>query len=252
VVGVTGDLIAGYLAELSARLRTPPERTAEIVAETEDHLRSSAAAGETLGLTERDAQEAAIAAFGPVRDVVRAHRRPASALLAEVGTAAMRLAGVYLLAISCIGLALLILRTLLLHALPPRAMVIEAPAGGAPTIAALAACAAGALTLLAGYRRAARRRTRAARWRGDDTPAGSLGGYFPLVAAVLVLAAAPFVIPALRALRPPGAGAQWAPGMSVTVLYATVAVAAGYIAAMLRLVARQRPGTDEGSMTDAG
>jgi hypothetical protein len=37
VAGVTGDLIAGYLAELKASLRQlPQERTAEILAEPED------------------------------------------------------------------------------------------------------------------------------------------------------------------------------------------------------------------------
>jgi hypothetical protein len=252
VVGVTGDLIARYLAELGASLRTPPERTAEIVAEAEDHLRSSAAVGENLGLTERDAQQAAIAAFGPVRDIVRAHRRPASAVLAEVGTAAMRLAGVYLLAISYTGLGLLILRKLLLDTVvPPHGMVIVAPVDAAPTIVALAACVAGGLTLRAGYRRAVRR-ARGARWPGDGTPAGSLGGYFPLVAAVSMLAAAPFVISALHALRFLGAGSQWAPGLSVAVLYATVAVAAGYTAAMLRLLTRRRAGTVEERIPDAG
>lgn len=254
MVGVTGDLIAGYLAELGARLRTPPERTAEIVAETEDHLRSSAAAGEAFGLTERDAQEAAIAAFGPVRDVVRAHRRPASATLAEVGTAAMRLAGVYVLAISCTGLALTILRMLLLHStVTSRGMTtMEAPVDSVPTIVALATCAASGLTLLAGYRRAARRRTRGARRRGDGMPAGSLGGYFPLVAALSILAAAPFVILAVHALRVPGTGIQWAPGWSVTVLYATVALVAGYMVQMLRLIVRQHAVTTERSFPDAG
>jgi hypothetical protein len=74
VAGVTGDLIAGYLAELRASLRRlPRERTAEILAEAEDHLRESAAAGVAIGMTRREAQEAAISAFGSVRAVVRAH-----------------------------------------------------------------------------------------------------------------------------------------------------------------------------------
>ena len=69
MVGVTDDLIARYLAELKAGLRTTPERAGKILAEAEDHLRESAAAGEAMGITERDAQEAAIAAFGGARAV---------------------------------------------------------------------------------------------------------------------------------------------------------------------------------------
>jgi hypothetical protein len=240
VVGVTGDLTARYLAELSASLRTPPERTAEIVAEAQDHLRESVAAGLAIGMTAREAQEAAISAFGPVRAVVRAHRRPASVLLAEVGTAAMRLAGVYLLALPCTGLALLLFRKLLVNDIPPAGVRVDL----APTVVALAVCLAAGLALLAGYRTAARRGTRGARWRGDGMPAGSLGGHFPMVAALSVLAVAPLVI-GLHALRVPGAGFQWAPGLSAIVANATFLVAAGYTIQML-LLARQRTGVAEG------
>jgi hypothetical protein len=45
VVGVTEDLIAQYLAQLRAGLRTPPERTEQILAEAEDHLRSCVRTG---------------------------------------------------------------------------------------------------------------------------------------------------------------------------------------------------------------
>jgi hypothetical protein len=49
------DLIVDYLRELGARLRT---RDADLVlAETEDHLRESVAAGLAIGMTEREAQE---------------------------------------------------------------------------------------------------------------------------------------------------------------------------------------------------
>ena len=44
--------------------------------------------GVTDDLTERDAQEAAIAAFGGARAIARAHRRPVTAALAEAGMAA--------------------------------------------------------------------------------------------------------------------------------------------------------------------
>jgi putative ABC transport system permease protein len=76
VVSVSEDLIAQYLAELRAGLRTAQERTAEILAEAEDHLRESAAAGLAAGMSEREAQEAAISAFGSVRTVARANSRP--------------------------------------------------------------------------------------------------------------------------------------------------------------------------------
>jgi hypothetical protein len=49
VVGVNGDLIEQYLSRLRADLRTPAERTAQILAEAEDHLRESVAAGIAIG-----------------------------------------------------------------------------------------------------------------------------------------------------------------------------------------------------------
>jgi hypothetical protein len=103
VVGVTGDLIDRYLAELSASLRTPPERTAEIVAEAEDHLRESVAAGLAIGMTEREAQEAAISAFGPVRAVVRAHHRRPRQLAADLVMAGLKLGWTGMFAIAASG-----------------------------------------------------------------------------------------------------------------------------------------------------
>jgi putative ABC transport system permease protein len=76
VVSVSEDLIAQYLAELRASLCTAPQRTAEILAEAEDHLRESAAASLAAGRSEREAQEAAISAFGSVPTVTRANSRP--------------------------------------------------------------------------------------------------------------------------------------------------------------------------------
>lgn len=65
------DLIDAYLGELRTRLRAPDAEL--VLAEAEDHLRESVAAGIAIGMSERAAQEAAISAFGPVRAVVRAH-----------------------------------------------------------------------------------------------------------------------------------------------------------------------------------
>jgi hypothetical protein len=74
--GAGPDLIAGYLAELSAGLRVPAAEAELILAEAEDHLRETAAAGMAItGLSGPAAQEAAISSFGPVRAVIRAHRR---------------------------------------------------------------------------------------------------------------------------------------------------------------------------------
>ena len=96
------DLIDQYLAELRARLRTPAGRTTEILAEAEDHLRESAAAGLAIGMTQAEAQEAAVSAFGTVTAVVRAHRRP-SARLAALGLAVGPAAGVYLVTVSALS-----------------------------------------------------------------------------------------------------------------------------------------------------
>jgi hypothetical protein len=73
--GAATDLIAGYLAELRAGLWAPAVEAELIVAEAEDHLRETVTVGMAIGMTEPEAQQAAISSFGPVRAVVRAHRR---------------------------------------------------------------------------------------------------------------------------------------------------------------------------------
>jgi len=73
----TPDLITGYLVELGAGLRVPAAEAELILAEAEDHLCETAAAGMAVGMTELEAQQAAISSFGPVRAVIRAHRRRA-------------------------------------------------------------------------------------------------------------------------------------------------------------------------------
>ena len=47
-----------YLSQLRASLRTRPAETSRILAEAEDHLRESVAAGLRAGMTEVEAQEA--------------------------------------------------------------------------------------------------------------------------------------------------------------------------------------------------
>jgi len=96
-----------YLRQLRASLRARPEETSRILAEAEDHLRESVAAGRAAGLTETEAAEAAISSFGTVRAVVRAHQTPrgqAAAALRGLSMAIWWLAGVALTSVSAIGL----------------------------------------------------------------------------------------------------------------------------------------------------
>jgi hypothetical protein len=101
---MTADLIDGYLAELGASLRRlPPERTTEILAEAEDHLRESVAAGVAIGMTEREAQEAAISAFGSVRAVARAHNFRPRQVAADLVLAGLRLGWTGMFAVAASG-----------------------------------------------------------------------------------------------------------------------------------------------------
>ena len=233
MVGVTDDLIARYLAELKAGLRTTPERAGQILAEAEDHLRESAAAGEAMGITERDAQEAAIAAFGGVRAIARAHRRPVAAALAEAGMAAMKLGAVYLLTVSAIGWSWVLLEKMVRRIpVSPGTTIVLAPAGHARTIEVLTVLAAAAWRCWpdTGTRDAG---------RAKGAPA-LLGGFFPLVAMVCMLTLALFVIPLLRTVHLPGEALASAPGIPAAVTFGGVAVAIGYAIQMARILLRQR------------
>ncbi len=95
------DLIEEYLDELRRGLRVLPGEAEVILAEAEDHLRETAAAGVAIGMTEREAQEAAISSFGPVRAVARAHLARAAGdgtVLANVVMTAWKLVSLLLLA----------------------------------------------------------------------------------------------------------------------------------------------------------
>jgi len=87
MTGPTGD----YLDQLRASLPTKPAETSRILAEAEDHLRESVAAGLRAGLTETEAQEAAISAFGSVRAVVRAHQTGRTLVAAALRDGALAL-----------------------------------------------------------------------------------------------------------------------------------------------------------------
>jgi hypothetical protein len=104
----SGDLVDGYLGELRRRLeggmvRNSRERVAQIAAEAEDHLRAATAAGVAAGMSQQDAQRAAIAGFGEARTVARAHRPRAVAVLATAATALSALLGTYALVAAVAG-----------------------------------------------------------------------------------------------------------------------------------------------------
>ncbi|HEY6481101.1 MAG TPA: hypothetical protein VIZ00_13795 [Streptosporangiaceae bacterium] len=205
------DLIEEYLSDLRASLKLAPEEAELVVAEAEDHLRETAACGLATGMTGREAQEAAISAFGSVTAVVRAHAaRPAglfkgrtpAAIVGDLILAAWKLTGTGLTAIGVSGLVVLVMNLAF-----GRAFTGQAPAGvsfqkadcahwmslwsGARTCAAAHMLEASSdavvlrvgagvigVAVLAAYgvvRYVQRRRRRG--------PAVVLAGYFPLLAA---------------------------------------------------------------------
>lgn len=153
VVGLTGaarDPIAGYLAELGAGLRVPAAEAELIVAEAGDHLCETAAAGMAAGMTELEAQQAAISSFGPVRTVIRAHRRR-MVTVRDVAMAAWKLTGLLATTVGACGLAGLGIFTYLMRSAPP-----------GPSPGSIPAVVAGCLAVAAGHGlQAAFRRVRA-------------------------------------------------------------------------------------------
>ena len=249
------DLIAGYLEQMRGRLRVPAAEAELILAETEDHLRETAAAGREVGMTEREAQEAAISSFGPVRAVVRAHhaRRGWLAAAAEAGLAAWKLAAILLLTSGVTGLAIdTILRTWppvvtvtpgsqtpCWPCLPTQAAVIINPVRLAWAVAVV-----GGAILLAGCGLILRVRRR----RGHGM---LLGGLFPMVAAgffgaialaLTTLSAGGVGVPVPGGL-PSGPGLAVADYPAVAVYLAVaayLALAAGYAIRMARTLRRER------------
>ena len=127
------DLIEEYLSELRASLELAPAEAELVVAEAEDHLRETAACGLAGGMTDHEAQLAAISAFGPVTAVVRAHAsRPAgfirgrtpAAVLGDLILAGWKLSGTGLTAVGVSGLVVLFMNLVL-----GRAFTGQAPAG---------------------------------------------------------------------------------------------------------------------------
>jgi hypothetical protein len=95
------DLVAVYLGELRSRLRTPDAEL--VIAEAEDHLRESVAAGIAIGMTEREAQEAAISAFGSVPAVVKAHNLRPGQVARDLVMAALKLGWIGCFSIAASG-----------------------------------------------------------------------------------------------------------------------------------------------------
>jgi hypothetical protein len=198
---IPGDLIAGYLAELRAGLWVPPDEAELIVAEAEDHLRETVAVGLEVGMTELEAHQAAISSFGPVRAVLRAHRRR-TITAGDAVMAAWKLTGLLATVVGAGGLATIFL----MHSPVAWAMGVRAVQDGpglcqcsismvpitSPAMVALpfAAIAAGGLALLA--TRWLATRWLATRWlarpgtsgRDPRSPAVT-AGFFLLVSALL-------------------------------------------------------------------
>jgi hypothetical protein len=132
------------------------------------------------GLTEAEAQQAAITGFGPVREIVYAHQTRHGrvvAVLADLASALWRVAACYLLAAFLLGPVLLLGPGAGAPAAPRRLPTLVPETSARAALICWAATGVAGLALLAAYfavRRVQRRRGRV--W---SVP---LGGYFPLTA----------------------------------------------------------------------
>jgi hypothetical protein len=195
---VAPDLIDRYLTELSARLRIPAAEAELILAEAEDHLRETAAAGQQTGMTKLAAQQAAISSFGPVRAVVRAHRRR-TVTVDEAAMAAWKLAGLLAMTVGAGGVAGMEIFRYLLRSSP-------GDPGPVPRLeVAYAAIAVGGLVLLAARRVV---------WRGSQgrqlLSPGVTSGCFLLASALLWAFGFPLrSVPALPPAPPAGPSCEY-------------------------------------------
>ena len=247
--GAASDLIARYLEELYAGLRVPAAEAELIAAEAEDHLRETAAAGIAIGMTELEAQEAAISSFGPIRAVVQAHRRR-TVTAGGAAMAAWKLAALLATTVGIGGLAGMGIFTYMLRSAP-------GGPGPVPTVLVVyAATAAGGLVLLA-----TRRLTRPGAPRRDPLSPGVTASCFGVAAALVWIfgfvrrsAPAPpqgptgpcsFVCHFSSGPVPgsgPGPGAG--PVLMVLVIYAAMAAAGLVLLVVRRLTGRRATGRD--------
>ena len=234
---MTGDreLIRQYLDELRLSLRIP--EVGRILVEAEDHLREAAAAGTAAGLTETEAQQAAITGFGSVRAIVYAHltrHGRVAAVLADLALALWRVAAFYLLADFGVGLAGLLTTSGAAACIARSRSCQGMPEATTPAaVTVWAATGAAGVALLAAYflvRRFQRRRGRV--W---SVP---LGGYFPLAATVVSVAV--------------GVGLLFADTTQVAfipragvIIYAAVGLAVTYGLRMCRMLWNQARGRGE-------
>jgi len=254
------DLIAGYLADLCAGLRIPTAEAEPILAEAEDHLRETAAAGLATGMTELEAQRSAISSFGPARAVARAHRRR-TVTAGDLAMAAWKIAGLLAMAVGGGGLAGLEIFTFQLRNSPGGSGLVP------PVLAVVyAAIAAGGLVLLAA-RWLARRGT-AGR---DPLPPGVTAGCFLLAAVLLWIFE--FVLRSASAAPPgptgsPGQSCPWScnwtgpapgpgthpwsgPALTVLIVYAAMAAGGLALLAARRLARAGTAGPDPLSLGGA-
>jgi hypothetical protein len=212
-----GDPLRQYLDQLKASLRRT--EASLVLAEAEDHLRESVAAGLRAGLTEFEAHEAAISSFGSVRAVARAHqsrRSRAAAALTDLTMATWNLTWLWLLAYD---VSTMVIYAYLKMSMQGSAMPAAPSAGGALPVVSIGLGIAG-LPLFAGYqlaRRFQRRRGRAVTTR--------FAGFSPLVAASIFGAASM----GLFLLKISGAAPVNRP-----LILASLVLAAGYAVRMRR------------------
>jgi hypothetical protein len=241
--GPARDPVTGYLAELRAGLRVPPAEAELILAEAEDHLRETVAAGLAVGMTECEAQQAAISSFGPVRAVIRAHRRR-HVTAREAAMAAWKLTALVATTVGAGGLAGLGIFAYLLRSAPGEppglagsvaggsqvacsySCMQVGPVGPNPVRTALvvyAAMAAGGLALLV-TRRLARRRTSV---RDRLSPALTASSF--LLASALLFA----LIKSGVAVLVASAGESWNTPLSFGSVWTTPLVPDAVVAACL-------------------
>jgi len=244
--GTAADLIAGYLEELCAGLRVPADEAELIVAEAEDHLRETAAAGLAIGMTELAAQEAAISSFGPVRAVVRAHRRRV-VTAAAAAMAAWKLAALLVTTVGTGGLAGMGILAYLLRSAP------GGPGPVPPVLIAYAVMAVGGLVLLV-----TRRLTGYGTPGRDVLSPGITASCFLLASALLgisgfLLRPAPPVPPAptgspcpvvCNAGSGPVVGPHSGPVLTLLAVYAVMAAGGLVLLVGRRLTGHGTPGRD--------
>jgi hypothetical protein len=257
------DPVEDYLDQLYAGLRTTPREARRIIAEAEDHLREATAAGIEAGLSEQQAQEAAISSFGSVRAVTRAHARriPPLAVFGELAMAAWKLTSIAVLAVAGSGLVAFVMNQV------AGPQFVGGNAAGASGLSGAACrhwmslwphvqyCGQAAvlenssdavtlrlltlipgLVLFEGYL-LARRYQRKRGWRADLLP----DAFVPTVAACLFGGLTAGLV-LLAVAAPPTATETGGPGSFLSAAIVTLLVAIGFVPALRRALLRHAYG----------